>query len=84
MYKRGLIKTIIIIVIALIVLGYFGFNIEDIIKSPNVQSNLNASWDFVQKIWNNYLAGPVIYVWDKFFVGVLWKFIEAGLGNINP
>jgi hypothetical protein len=83
MYNRGLIKTIIVIVIGLIVLGYFGFNIEDIIKSPNVQSNLNAAWGFVEKIWNNYLAGPVIYVWDKFVVGVLWKFIEAGLSNVN-
>ena len=83
MYNRGLIKTIIVIVIGLIVLGYFGFNIEDIIKSPNVQSNLNAAWNFIEKIWNNYLAGPVIYVWDKFVVGVLWKFIEAGLSNIN-
>ena len=47
MYKRGLIKTIIIIVIALIVLGYFGFNIEDILKSQNVQANLNAFWNFI-------------------------------------
>jgi Flp pilus assembly pilin Flp len=79
MYKRGLIKTIIVIVIALIILGYFGFNVGDIIKGQTVQANLNNAWTFVVNIWNNYLAAPVIYVWDKFVVGILWKLIQAGL-----
>jgi hypothetical protein len=79
MYKKGLIKTIILIVIALIVLGYFGFNVGDIINSPTVQSNLNTAWGFVSNIWNNYLAAPVLYVWDKFVVGILWKLIQAQL-----
>jgi len=72
--KKGLIKTIIVIVIALIVLGYFGFNIRDIISGPTVQANLNTAWDFVSMIWTQYLSGPVIYV-----AGVLWKIIQAGL-----
>ena len=80
MYKKGLIKTIIIIMIALIVLGYFGFNIGDIINSPTVQANLHIVWDLVLKIWNNYLAGPCLYVWDKFVVGVLWKLIQSAPG----
>lgn len=83
MYKRGLIQTIIIIVIALIILGYFGFNVADIIKGPTVQTNLTTVWNFVLKIWNNYLVGPVIYVWDKFVVGVLWKLIQAGLAAMG-
>ena len=82
-YKQGLITTIIVIVIALIILGYFGFNIKSIISGPTVQSNLNNTWDFVMKIWNNYLAGPVIYIWDKFVVGVLWKLIQAGMAALG-
>jgi hypothetical protein len=84
MYKRGLITTIVVIVIALIILGYFGFNVKDIINGPTVQANLNSAWSFVMKIWNNYLAAPVLYVWDKFFVGVLWKLIQSGLNNVHP
>jgi hypothetical protein len=79
MYKKGLIKTILLIIVALIVLGYFGFNVGDIIKSPTVQANLNTAWDFVMKIWNDYLAAPCLYVWNNFFVGVLWKLIQARL-----
>lgn len=82
--NKGFIKTVIVIVIALIVLGYFGFNIDSILKGQTVQANLNTAWSFVLKIWNNYLAAPVIFVWDKFVVGVLWKLIQSGLGQLNP
>lgn len=77
---KGLIKTVLVIVIALIVLGYFGFNVGDIINSPTVQANLHTAWSFVLMVWNNYLAAPVIYIWSTFFVGVLWKLLLASLG----
>ena len=77
--NKGLIKAIIVIVIALIILGYFGFNVGDIINGPTVQANLHTAWDIVSKIWNNYLAGPVIYIWDKFVVGILWKIIQSAI-----
>ena len=78
MYKKGLIKTIVIIVIALIILGYFGFNIVDIINGPTVQANLHAAWDFAMMIWNNYLAAPVIYI-----AGMLWQLFQNGLTAIG-
>jgi len=83
MYKKGLIKTIIVIIIALIILGYFGFNIGDIINGSTVQSNLHTAWDFVSKIWNNYLSVPFVFVWDKIFVGILWKLLQSGLTVIG-
>jgi len=79
MEKKGFIKTVIIIVIALIVLGYFGFDVENIIKSEKVQKNLNYIWDMVSNVWNLYLATPFMFVWDKFFVGVVWKTIVSVL-----
>jgi hypothetical protein len=84
MYKKGLITTIIVIVIALIILGYFGFNIKDILNSPTVQANLNAAGTFCVNIWNNYLAGPVMWFWNTFVIGFVWKYVQAGLANIHP
>jgi hypothetical protein len=81
MEKKGFIKTIIIIVIALIVLGYFGFDVESIIKSERVQGNLNYVWGIIAKVWDLYLAAPVMFVWDKFFVGVVWNTIESALNK---
>ncbi|MFA5934506.1 MAG: hypothetical protein WC827_01310 [Candidatus Paceibacterota bacterium] len=77
--KKGFIKTIILIIVALIILGYFGFDVENIIKSERVQKNLNYVWDIVSKVWTLYLAAPVMFVWDKFFVGVVWKTIVSVL-----
>jgi hypothetical protein len=79
MTKQGLIKTVIVIVIALIILGYFGFNIGDILNTPTVQANLHAAWEFVVKVWTNYLAGPAMYVWDHFIVGTIWPLIKSAL-----
>ncbi len=78
MYKKGLIGTIIVIIIALIILGYFGFNIKDIFNSPTVQANLNAAWNFCVMIWNNYLSGPVTYVWN-----ILWNLFKAGMNSLH-
>ena len=77
--RGGLIKTIVVIVLALIVLGYFGFNITDILNGPTVQANLHAFWNFIMMIWNNFLAGPVEYIWNNFIVVIFQKILQAGV-----
>ncbi len=74
--NRGFIKTVIVIVIALIILGYFGFDVESIIRSESVQRNLHYVWNVVVSIWDNYLVGPVIFVWDRIIVGMLWESLQ--------
>lgn len=76
--NRGFITTIVLIVIALIVLGFFGYNIRNIINQPTVQDNLNYVWDFVKDIWNRFLVGPATFIWDKLVVGIVWN----GLVNL--
>lgn len=79
--NKGLIKAIIVIIIALIVLGYFGFNVEDIINSSTVQANLHSAWNFVVMIWDKFLSVPFTYIWDKIIVGILWKVIESAVST---
>ena len=71
-------RIIIVIIIALIVLGYFGFDLSEILNSPTVKSNLHTAWNIVLNIWNNYLAAPVIFIWD-----MLWKVIRMALPASN-
>lgn len=80
--KKGLIKTIIIIVIALIVLGFFGFNVRDIITSPSVQDNLNYVWGFVANAWDTYLKGPAEYLFD-IFKNLIWGAFVSNLESIK-
>ncbi len=47
----GLVKAILLIVVALVILGYFGYNLRDIVNSPAVRDNLAYVWGFVVKFW---------------------------------
>lgn len=83
MQNKGLIKMIVVIVVALIVLGYFGFNVKDIMSGDTVQGNLGYVWDFIKTFWNNYLAAPFIFIWDKIIVGIVWKVFTNGLDYVQ-
>lgn len=61
--SSGFIKAIIIIVIALIVLGYFGFNVAEIVKQPTVKGNLDFAYNGAKYVWSNYLSGPASTTW---------------------
>ncbi len=75
--QNGFIKLIILIIIAIIVLSYFGFDLRSIIESPGTQDNLHYVWGGVITVWDNYLAGPAYYLWNDVFINLLWNsFIE--------
>jgi hypothetical protein len=72
--QGGLIKLIIIVVIAILVLSWFGVDIKEFITSESVQKNLSYVWTLITDTWTNYLATPahkvwviwVQYIWDPF------------------
>ena len=70
--NRGFIKAIVLIVIGLIVLGYFGYNLKDIIASPTVHDNLVYVWNLIVKLWDNVLATPAMWIWNT-ITGLLAK-----------
>ena len=61
-------KAIILILIALLILGYFGLNLRQITSSPTFQDN----WAFVKGLlvwtWDNILKTPVLFVWNSLIV----------------
>lgn len=63
--QEGFVKWIIIIIIALVILGFFGFDIKKAVEAPATQSNLNFAEQLTLNIWHNYLQGPVSYIWGK-------------------
>jgi len=80
--NRGFIQIIVIIVIILIALGYFGYNIKDIIDSPAVSGNLSYAWGVVVHVWDTYLAGPAAYLWGV-FKNLLWGSFINNLESIK-
>lgn len=63
--NRGFIKMILLIVVALIVLGFFGYNLRDIVNKPVVHDNLAYVWGIVVYLWNSFIVAPVMWLWDK-------------------
>lgn len=74
--QRGFFRAIVFFVIALIILGYLGFNIQNILESPLVQKNLDYIWGLIKTVWIKFLEKPAEFVWDKIIVGLVWDGIN--------
>jgi len=81
--QTGLMKTVIIVIIAVIILGYFGFDLRTIIESDSVQQNLIYVWNFVVNVWNNYLERPALYLWNDIFIDLIWESFVDNMERIK-
>lgn len=78
-----MVKYIILALIVIIVLSYFGYDLRAIIEAPTTQNNLHYTWGGVSYVWDNFLRGPVTYLWNNVFLGILWQAFLHNLGRIN-
>ena len=61
--EGGLIKMIILIIVAIAILSYFRIDIKDFFTSEQFQKNLGYVLSFIGDLWSNYLAEPVSKIW---------------------
>jgi hypothetical protein len=78
-----MIKWIIILVIGLIILGYLGIDIRNVINSSTSQSNLGYVKEVVLHVWNTYLAKPAKYLWNEIFLKLVWSTAIDNLTKIK-
>jgi len=71
--NRGFVSLIILLVVILIILGYFGFNLREIVQSPKVSDNLNYVWNLVVSLWNHILVIPATWIWNNIVIGLIWN-----------
>lgn len=71
--NSGLVRTVIVIVIALLVLSYYGFNLRNLAESPTTQDNFGYVTTFVLHVWNDYLKRPATYLWNDVFLDLIWN-----------
>lgn len=71
--QKGIVTVIILVVVALIILGYFGFDLRRIVESPQVQENLTYAWNLIKL--------PFLWLWN--FIMELWEGFEAYLTNLT-
>lgn len=81
--QRGIVKTVILIVIALLVLSYFGFDLKRAAENPQTRSNFSYVIGFATSTWNTYLARPATYLWNDVFIDLIWNTAIDNLENIR-
>ena len=78
--NQGLVKMIVLIVIGILILSYFGFNLKSIAESPTSKGNFSYVWGWLSYVWNTFLAAPAIWVLNKIIVGIFWELaLKPGL-----
>ena len=78
--NKCFIKAVLLIVIALVVLGFFGYNLHDIANSPDVKGNLAYVWELLVKLWNILLT-PLAWVWDTIVIKLVWNNLQSLLNK---
>jgi hypothetical protein len=80
--NQGLVKAIVIFLIVLLILAYFGLNLRGIVESPTFQDNWNYIKGGVVSLWNSYLKAPATYLWNL-FIPFVWKPFEQNLQQMQ-
>jgi len=71
--QKGILKIIVLIIIGVAILAYFGISAPDIIESKPVQ----AMWNFFVGAWSNYIGPAVSYIWNNIIVGFIWEGVTS-------
>jgi len=70
--NTGLIKMLVVILIILLVLAYFGLNLRTTVNSPTFQDNWSFLTTTIATVWNDYLKVPFDYLWYQVFIPLIW------------
>ena len=74
---------IILIIIAIIVLSFFGFDLRSIVEADQTQDNLRYVWGLLVSLWENVLKRPILFFWQNIFIDLLWETFIANFDRIR-
>ncbi len=78
------IRTLVVFILILVILGLLGVSVEhDIVEDPGVQENTSYVWNGVAHVWQTYLAGPFHFLWHDVIVGILWEGFRLNMERLQ-
>ncbi len=69
--NRGLIRLLILLFLALIILGYYGVSVRDVVQNPTSQDNISYISTGAVSVWDKYLKAHATYLWN-IYVNDIW------------
>ena len=77
--QSGFIKLILLIIVVVLVLSYFGISVKKVAESDTGKENFSFVWDmagkswaFLVDIWNKYLATAAYWLWTDIILKYVW------------
>ncbi|MDB4992391.1 MAG: hypothetical protein JWL75_636 [Parcubacteria group bacterium] len=64
LYTVGMLKLVIYIVVALLVLSFFGISLQHIVDSPTTQTNFHYLGNLLQRGWDD-IVQQVTGIWNS-------------------
>lgn len=61
----SILGVILLGIMLILVLSYFGLDIKSLVESPKTQDNLNYVGGVLEDIWEKVLKKPVLWVWEN-------------------
>ena len=71
--NRGIIRLVIILVVVLLVMSYYGISLRSVVNNPVTQDNVGYVATTSVSIWQNYLKTPVTYLYQNIFMTLIWN-----------
>jgi hypothetical protein len=82
-YNQGLVGLVIMLVVLILSVSYFGISIKNIAESPTSQSNFGYVKQVIVDIWTNYLAKPASYLYNDIWLNLCWRPFVDNLERIK-
>ena len=81
--QGGFVKTLILIIVIILILGYFDISVRSIVEKESIRNNFSYVWGHLTDFWNKHLAGPTDWFWNDFIIDLLWEPLMNNLEKIK-
>ena len=75
--QRGFFKIIFLIIIGILVLGYFNIDVRGYIESPQIQEIISRSKAIADYLWEGFLKKPALYLYQEVFLNLVLPTIKG-------
>ncbi len=63
--QKGFVQLLILLLVVLIALSYFGIDLEQVFAKPLIRKNVVFTWNTAQRVWNDYIYDPISGLFNK-------------------
>jgi len=88
--NSGFIKLILLIIVVILILSYFGISLRNVANSKVGKDNFDflkevgqKTWSFCLSVWDTYLAEKAMYIWDEIILKFGGNFVIENIDKLR-